>query len=182
MKIVLTKHVKERRKKGNIEPKKLKEVAKYLIETYKEQILENGYYKFFKSGTTAVILKRNNTYVFITFFGRTGWVMETNDYGTFNCVFQSKEYLEEKQKRKELRKSYKRKPETKEDLHNLSNYFKEKLKRTYEIKKINENIIKQGAYLFFSKSDLFVEILKKDGVRLKTMTKSAFNRLEEMAL
>lgn len=163
MKIILTKHVIERRKKGNIPKNKLIHVAKTLIENNKEKIIENGSYKFFKGGTTAIIEKKENKYIFITFFGRTGYVIDTNEYGSFNCIFQSEEYLIEKQKRKDLRKMFKNKSKKikREDLRNLSSYFKNKLEKSYEIRKINENIIRQGSYLFFSKSDPIVEVLKK---------------------
>lgn len=96
MRVELTEHVKRRRKRGVIPEFKLLDVAKFIIIQHNLHKKKNGVYKFRKAGTQAIIAKKKNKFVFITFFGSTGYVLKTKDYGDFNCSYQSPEVIKAK--------------------------------------------------------------------------------------
>lgn len=183
MKIVLTKHVKERRTKGHIPPNRLVIFLKYLLKQHSEFLTKNGFYIFYKGGTRAVIKKEEDKYIFITFYGTTGWIIDNNDFGIFQCKYQSEESLNEK---KEKRKNQKQRTEVdlnRTDLVLITKDRKEKLKKTYKLKKLYENNFFNGAYyVFYSENDLLVDILRKNGSFVKTMTKSMFSSITKIEL
>lgn len=192
--IKLTKHVRERRKKGYIPEDILFKVAKHLILSHDLKNKKDGMYKFVRKGTSAIINKNNKSYVFVTFFGRTGYVLDTEDFGDFNCIYQSEEYLTAKKERLAKRKEFasKRKVSCKEKniqpLHCLSKDLSDKLKKgTFIIEELTENIKnilqskcnKKIFYIFKSKFNNypFVEILSKNGLHCITLTKTKYDQM-----
>lgn len=185
MKLVLTKHVQERRKKGNIPPNILKQVMVHLINQHNLENQQDGTYKFRKAETQAVMTKKGQKFVFITFFGPTGYVIDADDFGEFSCTFQSIEYLREKEKRKKRRALRKKKDMTNsgEPLLNLSQLNKAKLKKgTFEIivipekyqKQLHNEIGSRPYHFLISKFNVsLVEILKYDGGKIKTVQKTS---------
>lgn len=200
MKIILTKHVKERRKKGHIPEDKLRMLCRYLTETHSLSDKDDGLYKFRSGPACAVISKKNNTAVFVTFFGSTGWLIDTDkkDLSEFSCVYQGKDSNDRKRLKKEG-KIQKDKSEKKDrvqsklnrfinadtSLKRLSNNHKKLLKRgTFEVVeldidtrvKLRENIGRAPAFLFISKHDNynFIDVLGIDGTKIKTMTKQVY--------
>lgn len=190
--IRLTKHVRQRRKKGYIPQEILFKVAKHLILSHDLKNKKDGVYKFVKRGTSAVINKQNKTYVFVTFFGRTGYVLDTEDFGDFHCIYQSEEYIKAKLERIAKRKEFaaKRKSTQKEKntepLHLLSKTITDKLKKgNFIIEELPKNIReifqskcnkKQIFYIFKSKFDNypFIELLANNGLPCITLTKSKY--------
>ena len=190
-KLSLTTHVQERRKSGNIPPDRLRFVMNHLIDQHNMLEKEDGAYKFRKGGTQAVIVKKANSFRFITFFGATGYVINSDDIGIFNCVFQSPEYLKAKEERKSCRKQKRIRGQKKETntgapLKNLSGINKGKLKRgTFSIVLLTlqqqETLHKQFGHrpyqLLVSNFDSYtlIEVLKYDGGSIKTLHKNFMN-------
>lgn len=192
--IKLTKHVRERRKKGYIPEEILFKVAKHLILTHELKNKKDGVYKFVRKGTSAVINKQNKSYVFVTFFGRTGYVLDTEDFGDFHCIYQSEEYLAAKKERLARRKVFASKKQVTQKekniqpLHCLSKDLSDKLKKgTFIIEELSESIKnilqpkcnKKIFYIFRSKFDNypFVEILSKNGLHCITLTKTKYDQM-----
>ena len=190
-KLSLTKHVQDRRKTGKIPPDRLRFVMNHLIEQHNLTEVKDGTYKFRKGGTQAVIVKKSNNFKFITFFGPTGYVIDTDDIGIFNCKYQSAEYLKSKEERKARRrnKALKKEVNIGEPLKNLSRENKAKMKRgtftIIQLNKIQQNILHskfghRPFHLLKSKFDSysFIELLKYDGGHIKTLHKSFLAEIE----
>lgn len=134
-KLSLTKHVQTRRRGGAIPPTRLRFVMNHLIDQHNmmDDDKVDGAYKFRKDGTHAIIVKKGGSFCFITFFGPTGYVINSDDIGEFNCIFQSPEYLQAKEDRKinKIQNGLKAKKEAKivEPLKHLSATNKTKIKR-----------------------------------------------------
>ena len=184
-KLSLTQHVLGRRKKGNIPPDRLRYVMTHLIEQHSMEEKEDGAYKFRKGGTQAVIIKKGNKFKFITFFGPTGYVIDNDDIGDFNCVYQSEEYLKLKANRKAARRMRKKNKEVNsgEPLKNLSHTNKAKMKRgTFSIIPLTQmeqdslhlQFGQRPYHLLVSNFDSysFIELLKYDGGCIKTLHKN----------
>lgn len=186
-KLSLTQHVLERRKGGNIPPDRLRFVMQHLIDQHSMEDKIDGSYKFRKAGTQAIILKKGNKFRFITFFGPTGYVIDNDDIGIFNCVHQSEEFLKlkaEKKARRALRPKGKE-TNTGMPLKNLSSANKEKLKRgTFEVQLLDQALqdfahSKYGQrpyHILVSKHNSynFIELLKYDGGKVETIHKNVW--------
>ena len=194
-KLSLTIHVQERRKTGNIPPERLRFVMNHLISQHNliDDDKEDGAYKFRKGGTQAVIVKKANTFRFITFFGPTGYVIDNDEIGEFNCVFQSAEYLKAKEERKARRKNKsrgnKKETNTGAPLKNLSHTNRAKLKRgTFSVipltapqqDLLHSQFGHRPYQILISNFDSysFIELLKYDGGHVKTLHKSFLTKIE----
>ena len=185
----LTIHVQQRRAAGNIPPDRLKFVMEHLITQHNMDLKDDGTYKFRKGGTQAIILKTDKKYRFITFFGPTGYVIDSDDIGDFNCVHQTPEYLEAKKRRSIINRMRVRKPRkqraTREPAKHMSRDIQQKLKReTFELLVLTphqqQNLQKlygqQPYHILLSKFDSyqFVEILDYSGKLITTLHKNKF--------
>jgi len=189
MYIILTDHVKSRRKKGKIPPQRLIAFATYLINEHNLKNKEDGRYKFRRKSTSAIISKKKEKFTFITFFGGTGWLIDSDDFSGFNCVKQTDERVKLSIKRSKEKNRNKVIEEIK-PLQNLNAEIKEKLKRdTFQIDKLRDTtkiILKamfgnNPEFLFLSKFKSYnlVSILRRDGGIIKTVHK---NKLIEIGV
>lgn len=174
MKIILTQHVKERRKAGFIPVHKLRSVAKHLISQHNLQDRECGSYKFTQNGTHAVISKNKNKFIFITFFGPTGWVIDSEDFGDFECEYQCEEVLKKKKERFEKMLSRTKRRNRNEPLSRLNSRTKNKIESglytnvkltKQEIAHFNEVYGDSVAYILIPKAPLNIaEFLNEFGL------------------
>ncbi len=190
-KLSLTKHVLERRKKGNIPPDRLRFVMQHLIDQHSMEDKLDGAYKFRRGGTQAVIVKKGAKFRFITFFGQTGYVIDSDDIGEFNCIHQSEEYLKIKADKKALRaqrKNYRKEAKLTDPLKRLSMENQKKIKKgTFEILVIDivhqvllhDKMGHRPFHILVSKynSYNFVEVLKFDGAKIQTMHKNTWEAI-----
>ena len=90
-KIILTQHVKERRTKGFLPEESLRVFADYLINENELKSKEDGAYKFRRGGTCAIITKEKDKFIFITLYGPSKWIVDSDDYSGFSCHKQTEE-------------------------------------------------------------------------------------------
>jgi len=200
MKLVLTQHVKERRKKGNIPAERLRMLATYLIDSHKVETQPDGTYKFRRGGSCAIISKSKGKFIFITFYGATGWLIDNSDFTNFSCRLETEERTKiarERSKMKKIAISKGLKPngkaitKLKPPLGNLNATNREKIKRgTFEIIELPDNkkvaLSKQYGrkpiYMMVSKFDSYniVEILSRDGGRITVLHKNLYDALDNI--
>ena len=148
MKLKITNHLIQRT--GNIFPlEDLKSFMKNLIKHNKDITEKDGRYVFENSLNKAVIGVKNNTYTFITLFGKNNHIESLDDFISYQCKFQNEEeYL--------TRKSLTTPKKIKKPLGNIS---KENLKR-----------IKLGRFKIIPIQKEFIDIFKVRFGRKPTYT------------
>jgi len=196
-KIILTQHVKERRKTGFIPTERLRHFADFLINEHNLPLKQKGSYKFRRDGTCAIIIKENSKFTFITLYGPSGWIIDSDDFTGFSCEIQSEERValatarsrhSAKCKALGIKDNGKKIKVPKVPLRFLSAKHRELIKRdTFETIAIPEKRWKylharfghKPKYILVSKFDSygFVELLSFDGRHIQTFRKDTWDKI-----
>jgi len=181
MKLQITNHLIQRT--GNIFPlEDLKSFMKNLIKHNKDITEKDGRYVFENSLNRAIIGVKNDTYTFITLFGKNNHIESLDDFISYQCKFQNEEeYL--------TRKSLI--PTPKKIKKPLGNISKENLKRiklgTFKIVPIQKEFINIFRVRFGRKPTYtlenidngykLIEILNYDGSKIDVIHEKTLEKL-----